>query len=457
MKTWELNPSRDLAGKQAVSTENDGFNRTMLIDNARWFIRLRWGVVTTLVALGLLGRVCAVPLLQVGIAAPQRWLFVLAVVLAVANVGFLILAARLHPKSSRLQVHFNLWCQIVLDLVILTVLVHLVGSTETTVSFLYLLHIVLACVFFPRRQSFLVLVLASLLYGICVASEIAGIVPCWKHDSFQVAGYAGSAIALWVAVWYLASKLSQVVQKRDQQLSTANEQLQVAHDAKNQQMLQTAHDLKAPFSGIESNIEILRTVHWHEIPETVQAIIERIHVRAMTLSERIKDILILGDLRSANTQNVKVAPVDLSALFRQVIEDLADKAKERNISIQSDVDAEIVSGDARQMAILFSNLVANAVTYSPAGKTVEITSGREPGRMIVRVIDHGIGIRAESLPHIFDEHYRTQEGARFNKLSTGFGLAIVRQVASNLGFIIRVTSELDNGSTFEVIMPLAQD
>lgn len=457
MNTWELNPSRALAGKQLVSAENDGFNRAMLIDNVRWFIRLRWGVVATLVLLGLAGRLCSVPLLQVGISAPQRWPFVLASVLAAANVGFLFLAARLHPKSSRLQVHFNLWCQIVVDLVILTILVHLVGSTETAVSFLYLLHIVLACVFFSRRQSFLVLVLASLLYGMCVAWEMVRILPRWGHDVFQMAGYAGSAIALWLAVWYLASKLSQVVQKRDQQLSSANEQLQVAHDAKNQQMLQTAHDLKAPFSGIESNIEILRTVHWHEIPEAVQLIIERIHVRAMTLSERIKDILILGDLRSANTQNAKVAPVDLSSIFRQVIEDLADKAKERDISIQSAVDPEIVSGDARQMLILFSNLVANAVIYSQPGKTVEIETVREPGRMIVRVIDHGIGIRAESLSQIFDEHYRTQEGARFNKLSTGFGLAIVRQVANNLGFTIRVTSELDNGSTFEVIMPLAQD
>ena len=81
------------------------------------------------------------------------------------------------------------------------------------------------------------------------------------------------------------------------------------------------------------------------------------------------------------------------------------------------------------------------------------TEKNNSSEVSIKVIDHGIGIRDDALPHIFDEYYRTKEGAKFNKTSTGLGLSMVKEIANKYGINIIVTSEIDKGTTFEVIFP----
>ena len=258
---------------------------------------------------------------------------------------------------------------------------------------------------------------------------------------------------MWLGVWYLVSTLSEAVRKRDQQLDAANEQLVQADQEKNRQVLRTTHDLKAPFSGIESNIQVLRFQYWDDIPESVRTIITRIEVRVQTLSERIKDILVLGDLKSQAAREDRSVPVDLQSVSNAVVEDLGEKAKDRRISLDVQISPTTVLGNMEELIVLFSNLVANAIFYSHEGGRVEVSARQDAEEVHVSVSDHGIGIRDEVLPHIFDEYFRTEEAARFNKLSTGLGLAIVKETARNLGLRIRVASELGKGTTFEVNVP----
>ena len=116
-----------------------------------------------------------------------------------------------------------------------------------------------------------------------------------------------------------------------------------------------------------------------------------------------------------------------------------------------------VIGDRRQLTILFSNLLANAVFYSHEGGRVEVSSVIDGNEVCVRVEDHGIGIAPEALPRIFDEYFRTKEGSRFNKRSTGLGLSIVSKIVHNLHLRIKVASEQGKGTMFEVIIPGQQN
>ncbi len=217
-------------------------------------------------------------------------------------------------------------------------------------------------------------------------------------------------------------------------------------------MLVTTHDLKAPFAGIESNIQILKYQFWNEVPSSVRTIINRIDLRAQTLRERIKDILILGDLKSRSLTKKNSRPVDLKAAMNNVLEELTEKAEGRKVNLNVNVPTVEVSADMEQLTILFSNLVANAISYSREGGSVEVDTDHDAGEIRVRVRDHGIGIREDALPHIFDEYFRTNEAAKFNRLSTGLGLAIVKVIAQNFDLGIRVNSELGRGTEFEVTM-----
>jgi signal transduction histidine kinase len=215
----------------------------------------------------------------------------------------------------------------------------------------------------------------------------------------------------------------------------------------------TTHELKAPFSGIETNIQVLKIQHWDEIPESVHGIIDKIEARARTLRERIGEILILGDLKSYKTSKEEFVPVNLQSVTNDMIGLLSEKAKDRQISLDIQIPPITVMGNKNHLNVLLSNLISNAIAYSHEGGNVKIAAENGKDQVSVTVTDHGIGIRDDALPHIFDEYYRTKEGAKFNKTSTGLGLSMVKEIARKYRIRIKVRSEMGKGTTFEAIIP----
>ena len=464
MSTFELVPSQETEppGQPAP----DGLASTVLLDNARWFTSVRWFVVVVFCVMGFSGHAVPNVFVCLGFGPPVRWPFALAAVLAAANVLFIVFLPK-DDGSGRVSAEAHLWTQITADLLAVTALTHFVGSVETFISFTYLFHITLACIFFPRMKSLRVVCIAAMLYLGVVGLELAGFLPCRsmipdhqllaQDNSALPPVFAVSGVLVWIVVWHLVSTLSARVRERDRQLDLANEQLRQADIEKNQQMLRTAHDLKAPFSGIESNIQMLRLQHWDSMTEAARDLVNRIQVRAQTLSERIRDILILGDLRAGQSEGDSPPVTQLETVFESVAEDLSEKAADRSISLDVDIPRVSVRAGKKQLCILFSNLVANGISYSQEGGTVRVSAHCAGDVVRVSISDTGIGIRDEALPHVFDEYYRSKEAARFNKLSTGLGLAIVKRIAINLGLQVKVSSELNKGTRFEIAIPVTQE
>jgi two-component system phosphate regulon sensor histidine kinase PhoR len=461
MGTFELISTED----ESVVPQQAGQERlgsVVLLNNARWFTQVRWIVVIVFVLLGLMGTFLPGFFKRNGFVAPSPWPFVLAGALVVANVPLSIWVRRIREAPPSHEVELNIWIQIIIDLLVVTGLVYKVGSTDTFISFAYLFHIALACIFFPPRLSLLVTFLAMVMYTVTVALEITGVLPASgilinnqliSRDNTALRFiFSGSSVFVWLVVWYFVSTLSSAVRKRDEQLRTANERLVRADEEKTQQVLVTTHELKAPFTGIESNIQLLKFQHWNDIPESVRTLIERIDARAHTLRERIGQILILGDLKLKPTLEEQSEAVDLRKLIGNVVEELKEKAEERHIVLNIDIPPVSVQGTAQGLGILFSNLISNAINYSHENGVVEVALSRTKDRVIVTVTDHGIGIREDAIPHIFDEYFRTKEASKFNKRSTGLGLTMVKEIARNLGLGIKVTSEEGKGTTFEVIL-----
>lgn len=443
----------------------DGLGSTVLVHNIRWFIRVRWFVAVALLLAGLVSHFAPPLVTTLGLVPPRQWPWILAVVLAVANLIFWIPSRRLTEATPDRLVQACLWLQIVFDLVIVTITVHFVGSTTTFISFIYLLHIVLACIFFSTLKSLGVTLMAAGLYLLCVGIEILGILPPSTitpipahrmiHPGLSTT-YAVSAVLIWLTVWYLVATLSKIVRERDRLLEAANQRLVAADEEKNRVVLRTTHDLKAPFSGIESNIQVLKLQYWDQIPEAVRDVVNRIETRGRTLSDRIRDILALGDLRTPGTADAPPAAMDLDAVLKEVLDELGDKAHDRRITIHTDPLPVKITGRARHFTMLFSNLIANAINYSAEGETVRILLRRDKDNVHVLVQDHGIGIPEEALPRIFDEYFRTKEALRINPGSTGLGLAIVKEIVQMAGLNISVTSEVGRGTTFDVAIPASR-
>jgi signal transduction histidine kinase len=189
------------------------------------------------------------------------------------------------------------------------------------------------------------------------------------------------------------------------------------------------------------------------VPESVRAVIERIERRAERLRKRISDILLVGELRS-QAGRPDTAPV---ANLRKVVEDSIEQsgalAAAKHVALQVEVPPLNVAVDARQLTILVANLVSNAITYSQDGKSVEVRAREGDGRIFLVVSDQGMGIAEADLPRIFEDYYRTEAAAEVNKMSTGLGLSIVREIATKWRLSVEVTSEPGKGTTFEIGMP----
>jgi len=461
MKTYELSFKKDL--NIVKPTKPKGLGNSVLLYNALWFMKVRWIVVIIFIVAALIGIIIPDNSGSLGFIIPSNWLFILALMILVENSILYIFSYKLKKNSTKRTVEANLWFQIIFDLIIITILVHIIGGINTFIAFTYLFHITLACIFFSQKKSLLVTLVAMIMYLISVILELTSI---WKSSGIFVNGFIGyldnpalsliiyfSAIFVWLVIWYFVSTLSETVRKQDQKLNQTNENYFKIMEEKDHQTIITIHDLKAPLAGIDSNIQVLEYQYWKELSEPIRGIINKINMRAQLLLDRISEILILGDLKSVKAKKEQLVPIDLKKIINSVIEGLNEKIKNRKITIDVNIQSNMILSNMKKLSILFNNLIANAIFYSYEGGKVEIYWKLNKGEFSIFIKDYGIGIREDALSQIFNEYFRTKEAVRFNRMSTGLGLAIVKEIVRDLSLRIRVSSDIEKGTSFEVFFP----
>ncbi len=140
-----------------------------------------------------------------------------------------------------------------------------------------------------------------------------------------------------------------------------------------------------------------------------------------------------------------------------VLSRLRPAARQKNISLSwkrsGKAPTYTVTGDETQLTSMFSNLVENAVKYTPPGGRVEVTGSSDENEVAVRVSDTGIGIPEKYLARIFERFYRIDKARSKETGGTGLGLSIVRHIAENHGGRVNVESTPGEGSTFTVHLP----
>ena len=213
-----------------------------------------------------------------------------------------------------------------------------------------------------------------------------------------------------------------------------------------------SHELKTPVAAVRALAETLLTA-LPDDPEAGRRFAERIARETERLDALAGDLL---DLSRVERGTLDVEPVDLVGLVKEVVGGYADRAEERRIRLDAELQPAVaMRGDRAQLGLLLSNLIDNALRYTPAKGTVRVRLDAAEGRAVLQVADNGEGIPASELPRIFERFYRVDKARTRQTGGTGLGLAIVRHVAEAHGGAVRVGSELGRGSTFTVTLPLA--
>jgi PAS domain S-box-containing protein len=211
-----------------------------------------------------------------------------------------------------------------------------------------------------------------------------------------------------------------------------------------------SHDLQTPLSVMRTNLYMLQ-----KSPEQSPERIEKINRQIAKLSSMIGDILTVARLE--HLPELERHPNDIAYLLEGSLSPLRDEAKAKNIQLEysEPFPSAIIEADATEFQRALSNLIGNAIKYTPAGGRVCLETRQEDEKLLIEISDSGIGIDAQDLPHIFERFYRAKNAQNFEK-GTGLGLAIVHRIIElHLG-TISVSSVVGEGSRFIIHIPLLQ-
>ena len=215
-----------------------------------------------------------------------------------------------------------------------------------------------------------------------------------------------------------------------------------------------SHELKTPIGGISILAEAL--AEGSNDPELVKNFSERMLIEANRLSHLVQEIIDLSRIQDQNTmQNSEM--VSLNKVVEEAIYQSKVRAEKRHVEINFAADEEVeFFGDRKQLVMAISNLVENAINYSPERTTVNVVLRKNEDIAEIAISDQGVGIAESDLERIFERFYRVDSARSRDTGGTGLGLSIVKHVISNHGGDIQVWSVPGTGSTFTVLLPLTK-
>jgi signal transduction histidine kinase len=218
-----------------------------------------------------------------------------------------------------------------------------------------------------------------------------------------------------------------------------------------------SHELKTPLTSIQGFAQAIMD-GTADTPEALKQAAEVIQNESARMQRMVFDLLDLARL-DAGTADLKMASVEVGVLLRAVAEKflpLANKAGVE-ISVSAPADLPVLFGDGDRLSQVFTNLVDNALKFTPAGGSIHLQAALQQGEMQILVSDTGRGIPASALPHVFERFYQADASRPGGKRhGAGLGLAIVLEIVQAHGGRISVRSREGQGTTFIVNLPLAR-
>ena len=217
-----------------------------------------------------------------------------------------------------------------------------------------------------------------------------------------------------------------------------------------------SHELKTPLTSVQGFAQAILD-ETADTPEARKQAAQIIYDEAGRMHRMALDLLDLARFE-AGTADLKMSSVDMGLLLRGVIEKFALQAQKVGVNLQVDVasDLPLLIGDGDRLAQVFTNLVDNALKYTPANGHVTLSAANVGSEMELSITDTGAGVPDEALPYLFDRFYQADPSrAGGEKHGAGLGLAIVQEITQAHGGRISVRSQAGHGTTFVIHLPLA--
>lgn len=237
-------------------------------------------------------------------------------------------------------------------------------------------------------------------------------------------------------------------------LTRANAQLQELDRMKDAFLSMVTHELRTPLTVISGTTEMFEAGIYGELTAVQSEMIRQIALQAHRLRQLVNDLLDLSKMESG-MMRLRPEMLDPHSLAAATIEQLTTVAAQAGVTLRNQIGHGLpeVNCDGQRIEQVLTNLVSNAIKFTPANGQVTIFAKAESDSVRFIVEDTGHGIPLEALPRVFDKFFQVQSSTESGAKGTGLGLAIVKHIVELHGGEAEAESEAGRGSRFSFTLP----
>lgn len=438
-------------GSKIDSSEYTDLNRII-----GWFITLRW-----IAAFGVLASLFFV-YFQLEYPLPYTLLFLLTGLLGLINLLFTVYFLAIKKGSlSRRELAAFLHIQIVCDYTLLFFLIYFTGFLENPFAYFFVFHIMLTSFIFSPDVVFIyVSVLIALFVGVSFA-EYFRLIPHYPLTGSLDAGYfrlylpraIGLCSTLAISA-YLITSIKRRIAEKGRRVEVELNRYKELDRIKSNFILQVTHEIRGPIAAMNGYHEMLLRGIGGKMTPKASELLHKADRRTENLLQIIDEMIDYAYMKSDEEVRYTQSELNLREIIDNQLDIHSSQAMQKNIELSSNCSEELELYCSRDLLnIILSNLINNAIKYSPDFTSIAVNALRDGQEIHLSVRDQGYGIEPEEMDKIFEEFYRTRKARELERDGTGLGLPIVKRAVESLNGRMSVYSELNKGSTFHIFLP----
>jgi signal transduction histidine kinase len=303
--------------------------------------------------------------------------------------------------------------------------------------------------------SFVLLLFAVIIatsYGIFVSASVTDGLRELAETAQQVAeGDLGARVV--VRGRDEVAQASRAFNAMAEQLQTAAQERQAVENLRRDLIAWTSHDLRTPLTSIRAMVEALDDGVVSD-EKMVERYYRTIRADVLALNDLIDDLFELAELEAGELQ-IEIAPHSLSDLVSDTLESFQVLAEQRQVNLDGSMDGnvDLVAMNPQKITRVLSNLLNNAIHYTPSGGDVQMRAWREQDGVHVAVEDSGPGFATNELPRIFEQFYRGEQARSRESGGAGLGLAIAQAIIEGHGGEIWAENRGEGGARVAFRLP----
>jgi signal transduction histidine kinase len=462
-----------------LGSKIDSSEYTDLTRVVSWFILLRWiasgGVLVTLVFVRF----------RLKYPLPYTLLYSLTGLLCLINLAFTLYYLAIKRKNlARRELAPFLHVQIICDYVLLFFLIYFTGFLENPFAFFFVFHIMLTSFLFNSDIVFIYVSSLIVLFVGAFLCEYFRLIPHYRlsgtMDPRYFRLYLPRAVGLCSTLGitaYLITNIKRRIAEKGRRVEVELNRYKELDRIKSNFILQVTHELRGPIAAMSGYHEMLIRGLGGKLAPRAHELVQKADRRTENLLQIIDEMIDYAYMKSEEEVRYTKTGLNVREIIDYQLDIHSNQAIQKNTELVADCPEELRLVSNRDLLnIILSNLINNAIKYSPESTTIAVkaearpidagTGGAGPapgepagagpagaGEVHLVVEDQGYGIEPEELEKIFEEFYRTRKARELERDGTGLGLSIVQHAVESLGGRMTVYSELNRGTTFHIFFP----